>query len=395
MPRDGSGNFNLVSGNPVVTNTIISSTTQNNTMNDVAAGLTQSLSRDGQTTPTADIPMGNFKLRSLANALARTDAPNAGQVQDGGLTLLSSVAGTDTITASSAPAITAYTLGQEFSFVPAGANTGSAVTLNINGLGAKSVKRNGTTQLTPGDIPAAGVVSVVYDGTQFQLIAPSNFGRLLNVQVFTSSATYTATVGTTRCIVEMVGGGGGGGGAQTTTASQIALGGGGNAGSFIKALAVLATDNISGQTVTVGASGTAGPINTAGGNGGNSSVGTMIVAPGGAGGVRGAAVTVPAAGVTVNNTTAPSVTGTIKVLESYIGASPQPVAAPALTAFSVSYGASSVYGAGGLAFAYPGGNGALASAAGAGGGSGVSSPSQPGFTGGAGAAGQVIIWEYA
>lgn len=176
MARDGSGNYLLPGGNPVVTNTIISSGGwANPTMTDLAAALTQSLSRDGQTTPTANLTMGNFRLINLAAGTTRTDAVNAGQIQDGGLVTLGSVAGTDTITASSAPAITVYTAGQRFQFPAAGANLTNAVTLNINGLGAKNVLKpavNGLVNLFPGDI-ATEYVSVIYDGTQFQLQMPA------------------------------------------------------------------------------------------------------------------------------------------------------------------------------------------------------------------------------
>lgn len=50
-----SGTFSLVAGNPVVTGTTISSTVQNNTMNDVATGLTACLLKDGTQTATAAI----------------------------------------------------------------------------------------------------------------------------------------------------------------------------------------------------------------------------------------------------------------------------------------------------------------------------------------------------
>lgn len=174
MPRDGAGNYTLPSGNPVVTNTVISSSGwANPTLTDIAAALTMSLSRDGQTTPTADLTMGNFKLRALAAAVARSDAVNAAQVQDSTFTTLSSVTGTDTITATTAPAITTYTAGQEFSCVAPGTNTTNAVTLNINALGAKSVLKmgaSGLVQLSPGDIRAGQALSLYYDGTQFQLL---------------------------------------------------------------------------------------------------------------------------------------------------------------------------------------------------------------------------------
>jgi len=66
VSRNGSGIYNLPAGNPVVTGTAISSTVQNNTMSDIATALTQSLSQDGQTPVTANLPMGGFKLTGLA-----------------------------------------------------------------------------------------------------------------------------------------------------------------------------------------------------------------------------------------------------------------------------------------------------------------------------------------
>lgn len=70
MARNGSGVFTLVAGNPVVTDTTISSTWANNTLSDIATALTASLTKDGQTTPTANIPMGGFKLTGLAAGIA-------------------------------------------------------------------------------------------------------------------------------------------------------------------------------------------------------------------------------------------------------------------------------------------------------------------------------------
>lgn len=170
MARNGSGNYSLPSGNPVVPSTVISSTWANNTLNDIATALTQSIANDGQTTPVADLPMATFKHTNVGNAAQRNQYAAAGQVQDSSLQWLTSVAGTDTITASIAPGPAAYTAGQTFRFVSAGANTTTAVTLNINGLGAKSVTKLGTTALLVGDIPAGAVISVTYDGTQFQIV---------------------------------------------------------------------------------------------------------------------------------------------------------------------------------------------------------------------------------
>jgi len=74
MSRNGSGTYTLPAGNPVVTGTTISSTWANNTLSDIATALTQSLAKDGQTTPTANIPMGSFKLTGLGAPTVAGDA---------------------------------------------------------------------------------------------------------------------------------------------------------------------------------------------------------------------------------------------------------------------------------------------------------------------------------
>ena len=48
MPRDSAGNYNLVSGNPVQSGEVISSSWANNTMDDLAVALTDSLDRNGR-----------------------------------------------------------------------------------------------------------------------------------------------------------------------------------------------------------------------------------------------------------------------------------------------------------------------------------------------------------
>lgn len=198
MSRNGSGTYALPSGNPVTTGTTISSTTHNNTLSDIATALSDSLAKDGQTTPTANLPMGGYAHTGVGDATARTQYAKVSQVQDGGYVTLSAVSGSDTITATCAPAITAYAAGQFFTFVSAGANTG-AVTLNINSLGAKAVTKEGTTALAAGDIASGAVVCVEYDGTRFQLVA----GR--SVQPLDATLTALAALNSTAGLVEQTG----------------------------------------------------------------------------------------------------------------------------------------------------------------------------------------------
>jgi len=49
-------------------------------------------------------------------------------------------------------------------------NTGAS-TLNVNGLGAKAIKKNVSSALVSGDIVAGGVYELLYDGTDFQIVS--------------------------------------------------------------------------------------------------------------------------------------------------------------------------------------------------------------------------------
>jgi len=257
LSYNGSGTFNINSaGQPVVSGTVISSTAFNALTSDLATGLTTALTKDGQTTPTANIPMGTYKITGLGAGTVATDAVRLSQLQNGGTTTYITAAGTDTITGTVTPSLTAYATGQQFSFVVAATNT-TAVTLNVDGVGAKAVTRTGSVALVAGDMITGQVVIVEYDGTRFQLIngnnlkvagttsgiativAPAVAGTptltlptltgtvglaTRTVQVFTSgSGTYTTPTGCKAISIRCVGGGGGGGASSTNSGT-----GGGN-----------------------------------------------------------------------------------------------------------------------------------------------------------------------
>lgn len=77
----------------------------------------------------------------------------------------------DTYVITLNPVPDAYTTGMFILFKANTANTG-ACTLNVNGLGATSIKKGGGAATDPsnGDIAAGQIMAVVYDGTNFQLI---------------------------------------------------------------------------------------------------------------------------------------------------------------------------------------------------------------------------------
>lgn len=175
MPFNGAGTFTVYTpGNPIANGDVSNANYFNNTMTDFATGLSNMMTRDGQGTPTANIPMGNNKLTGLANGTVSTDAAAYGQVtaasstaQSGSQQWLTSVAGTNTITASLS-GVTSYTSGLTVRFTASGANTG-ATTLNINSIGVINLIRADGVALATGDLLSGGTYETIYDGTSFKL----------------------------------------------------------------------------------------------------------------------------------------------------------------------------------------------------------------------------------
>ena len=132
-----------------------------------ATGLTTCITKDGQTTVTANLPMGGFKHTGTAVASSRTDYLRASQLQDNDLTTYTAT-GTDTYAITPSPAVTSYTTGQSWLVIFTNAGT-TAATLNVNSLGAKAITKNGTTALIEGDISAGQAYCCTYDGTRFQI----------------------------------------------------------------------------------------------------------------------------------------------------------------------------------------------------------------------------------
>jgi hypothetical protein len=217
-------------------------------------------------------------------------------------------------------------------------------------------------------------------------------GRLLNVQKFTSSGTYSPTSGATWAIVVGVGGGGGGGGTGATAAGQVALAGPGSAGAW----GIARITSLSSQTVTIGAAGTGGAAGAnAGGNGGQTSIGTWLVCPGGIGGPSGVASSISSttvAGLPALSPSAPTSSGTL------LEGSPGAAGDYAVWGFNgagavlLATGGNSRFGAGGFTTSL--GAGANGNGNGSGGSGGSAGSSAAATAGGNGAIGLILVYEY-
>ena len=164
---------------------------------DLATGINQAINKDGSNAFTGAANLGSQKITSLADGTAHTDGVNAGQIQDGGLIFQATDSGSaNTYAIALTPAVPAYVAGQVFHFKAGNTNTGAS-TLNVNALGTKNIKKRNDQDPAAGDIEEDAIISVIYDGTSFQMI--SQLGTSAGSM---SSFTLTGDSGSNQSIVD-------------------------------------------------------------------------------------------------------------------------------------------------------------------------------------------------
>lgn len=284
------------------------------------------------------------------------------------------------------PTITSMTDGLIIKFKPANANTTTAPTLQINGLGDRVIYFAGMKPLLVNDIipDVEAIVQYSADLDIFLLLNPQKSASMVYqavIRTFTSSGTYTPTPGMKFCILECWGSGGGGGGTLTAANPGLAFGGGGGSGGYSRTFSTSASIGAS-QVVTIAAGGGGGGSGGGGSSGGSVSVGTLCVANGGSGGGGGGGLGGSGAGPGNGNVTGTGSQGMSGMI--FVGSS---------LLFYPGAGASTSVGGGGQSRASTG-PGLNATGFGSGGAGGASINGLGEAAGGSGAPGLVIITEF-
>jgi hypothetical protein len=138
MSRNGTGQYSLPAGNPVVTGTTITSTWANNTLTDIASALTDSVAADGQTPMTGDLDLNTNKVINLEPATVAGNAVEYSQFVNATTTSVNITGGTingATIGATTA-ATGRFTTLEATSTLAVGTNTTVGGTLTVTGLGS-------------------------------------------------------------------------------------------------------------------------------------------------------------------------------------------------------------------------------------------------------------------
>lgn len=171
---------------------------------DLADGINACLTKNGTNAPSANLPMGGYKHTSVANATSRDQYAVAGQIQDSALVWGGSAGGTaNALTVSLSPAPVVLATGMMVAFKATATNTGAA-TLDLNGLGAKSIKKidaqySTVESIKAGDIAERQIVICMYDAsiTSWVLLTVAQTGWSTWTPTFGALGSMTFTSVTT------------------------------------------------------------------------------------------------------------------------------------------------------------------------------------------------------
>jgi hypothetical protein len=146
-----------------------------------------------------DLATGDIKAGSIVMVVYDADSDTLMLVssiarpqvsQDGAEIYAADSVGSDSYAVTLTPAPGAYAIGMVVRFKAGTANTGAA-TLNVNSLGAVTIKKNYNSDLVTGDILQNQIVEVVHDGTNFQMLSPS-----ANSSAALTSISFTTGIAT-------------------------------------------------------------------------------------------------------------------------------------------------------------------------------------------------------
>jgi hypothetical protein len=159
----------------------------------MATGLSNCITKDGQTTITANIPFNSNKITGLGNGTARTDVINVGQVQDNQFQYLGTTGGAaDAYTLSPSPTITAYATTQQITAKISATNLTTTPYLQVSGIASPTttavIKKLSATKTEIAVEASDLLINGIY---HFQRNSANDAWIILNPEKASNKATTT------------------------------------------------------------------------------------------------------------------------------------------------------------------------------------------------------------
>ncbi|MCE5274869.1 MAG: tail fiber protein [Deltaproteobacteria bacterium] len=140
--------------------------------------------------------LGTRVTAAFLNAINNHRHTGADEDGHGALDYAAATGSANVYAVTLSPALSAYVTGMPISFLANFTNTGPA-TLNVNGLGAKSIQHH-SLALDAGDIQGGQIATVIYDGTGFQMVNAKRSAQV-PAGIVEWMAASTAPVGWLKC----------------------------------------------------------------------------------------------------------------------------------------------------------------------------------------------------
>lgn len=193
MAFNGAGTFNRIYNWVNDKNNGINITASRTDTEDdgFATGLSTCITKDGQTTISANIPMNTHKFTGLTTGSAATDSCTLGQAQTNTAGFVAAGGTADAITAAYSPALSSLTDGIILRVRAGAANATTTPTFSPSSLTAHTITKNGNQALVAGDIFGSGhelLLQYNLAGTRWELLNPA-----VNATTFLTSATAAST----------------------------------------------------------------------------------------------------------------------------------------------------------------------------------------------------------